>query len=128
MNTSSSAFGIGKPQKPANMTAPAPEEMITFETGPAEPVTAETGPEGITYTFGPSYLATEQSNMAPKWLVFPTDIINTDNIRHIRKYETTKCIVIEFNDYEPVNIFTNDLEATWSTLQKAFADGVNNGR
>jgi hypothetical protein len=70
----------------------------------------------------PSVKATYKSNLAPLWLVFPEHIFNTSKITAIRK--GVKSVVITSEERE-WTVHVNDVETTWSALQKAFAEGVS---
>ena len=67
--------------------------------------------------------ATFKSNLAPLWLIFPKHIINTQRIVCIRKAEDG--LRVFTSDGESLDIVVSDLENTWSSLQKVFADGVS---
>ncbi len=70
----------------------------------------------------PELIATRESNLAPQWLIFPKNIINTSRIIQIsiendilRVYAADSSIYV---------IPTKDLDATWKSLQIVFAEGV----
>ena len=67
--------------------------------------------------------ATYKSNLAPMWLIFPKHIINTQRIVCIRK--AIDGLRIFTSDGQSFNIIVTDLEKTWNSLQKVFADGVS---
>ena len=66
--------------------------------------------------------ATARSNVAPLWLVFPNHIINARNITALKRIAGELRIdTYSGNEYR---IFVNDLDKTWLSLQKVFAEGL----
>ena len=70
--------------------------------------------------------ATFKSNLAPMWLVFPCHIFNTQNINYMSKgtVDDPNTIKIGTRDGQTFIIKVTDVNATWESLQKVFADGA----
>ncbi len=66
--------------------------------------------------------ATRESNLAPLWLIFPKDIINTSKIHRISIEEGS--LTVYMDDKSKFVIPVKDLETTWKALQTVFAEGV----
>ena len=71
---------------------------------------------------------TAASYMAPLWLVFPEDIISTQQIIRIHRcyQDSTQKNCLEFDsvDGNTLTITVKDINETWPILQKLFAEGV----
>lgn len=67
-------------------------------------------------------IVNSESRFAPKWLVFPKCIINTNNVSTI--IPTVSSIVVTTMDNRTIQLPVTNAELTWNALQKAFADGV----
>jgi hypothetical protein len=65
---------------------------------------------------------TQESHLAPLWLVFPDHIFNTQNIIWMNKDPDGICICMSSG--KEITIQVKDIEKTWNALQKAFAEGV----
>ena len=68
-------------------------------------------------------LATFESNFAPRWLVFPNYIINTNRIESI-KTGSNNDIVIAMESGNYYSIPVSKAQETFKALQDAFANGV----
>ena len=70
----------------------------------------------------PGVTITEKSNLAPLWLIFPEQIINTKHIIYM-KYYKNGVEIHTINNHFFVKV--SDADITWHALQKAFAEGVS---
>ena len=70
----------------------------------------------------PDVLATFESTAAPDWLVMPNHIINANNLLWLSKDDDR--LYVKFKDGYSLNICVTDINKTWGTLQRVFADGV----
>ena len=75
----------------------------------------------------PEVETTYKSNLAPLWLVFPKNIINTKHITGMEPDYGKKAITIYIRGGY-FNIPVTNVDVTWSALQKAFAEGVSNDK
>jgi hypothetical protein len=66
--------------------------------------------------------ATGDSHLAPLWLVFAKHIVNTQNIEVIVHDETVITIITKSGGVHRIAV--SNIENTWKSLQKVFADGV----
>lgn len=73
-----------------------------------------------------SAIKNQQPGTAPKWLIFPSCIINCDTIIAIQKYPDTYYINIDCKEGKnyKIPIDKEKFEKTWEVIQKAYAYGV----
>lgn len=73
----------------------------------------------------PEIKATYKSHIAPLWLVFPNNIINTKHIIEMHPEYSQKEIIFLTRDKKQLIVPVTDIEMTWSALQKVFTEGVS---
>ena len=73
-------------------------------------------------------IATRESNLAPLWLIFPNDIINTARIKRMtisnRITPSDGSLIIYMDDQTECAIPVKDPVTTWKALQTVFAEGL----